>query len=127
VIVEERTLAIRDGELAAEGSWVYAWQRPGSGEVLYVGATGLDPTVRCWLHLHDEDPQVGRVRSHRPEALTGAVTVRAFRLDPTVDRRAVKAAVRRLLETPRKRSGIDDDATAAAADAIVARLRTPTH
>jgi hypothetical protein len=48
-----------DGELQA-GNWVYAWIDE-AGLVVYVGATGLDPRTRVWLHLHDPDPDVGRM------------------------------------------------------------------
>jgi len=45
---------VRDGELQA-GNWVYAWIDK-AGPVVYVGATGLDPRTRVWLHVHDPDP-----------------------------------------------------------------------
>lgn len=60
MILEEQVVAIRDGEIVDTGSWVYAWQRPHTGEIVYVGATRLSPAVRCWLHLEAADPNVAR-------------------------------------------------------------------
>src|SRR4051812_44484179 len=43
---------------------------PVDGErgVVYVGATGLHPAARAWLHLHDPDPEVGRAAALHPDA-----------------------------------------------------------
>jgi hypothetical protein len=54
------TLRVRGGELEGQGSWIYAWLA-GDG-VVYVGGTGLHPATRTWLHLHDDDPEIGRMR-----------------------------------------------------------------
>ena len=60
-------LRVRAGELEAQGSWIYAWLRVGAERpVVYVGATGLHPATRAWLHLHHEDPDVGRVAAAYP-------------------------------------------------------------
>jgi hypothetical protein len=53
-------LRVRNGELTDSGTWVYAWIDQ-AGLVVYVGATGLDPRTRVWLHLHDADPDTGRM------------------------------------------------------------------
>ncbi|MDP9847840.1 hypothetical protein [Streptosporangium lutulentum] len=82
-------LRIRDGDLADSGSWVYVWTL--EGQVIYVGTTGLPPEVRTWLHLHDPDPDVGRVRARHPEI--GSLDVIAFRLPESVPRPRVKIAV----------------------------------
>jgi hypothetical protein len=90
-IVAERRIAVEDGDLTSAGPWVYVWRR--GHEILYVGATSLPPEVRTWLHLHDESPDVGRVRAERPDALVGPVEVCAFRLAEGVDRQQVKRAL----------------------------------
>jgi hypothetical protein len=84
-------LRVRDGELAHAGSWVYAWV--GASGVVYVGATGLAPATRTWLHLHDEDPNVGRLRARYPHSATEELDVIALRLPDGVDRQEVKHAV----------------------------------
>ncbi|MCP4305596.1 MAG: hypothetical protein GY788_12095, partial [bacterium] len=98
-IIEEQTFEVRDGELVGSESWVYVWRRPAAtGEVVYVGATGLPPPARFWLHLHHDDPRLGRVRAEHPEALAGEVMVSAFRLHPSLEGRFVKGAEVALLE-----------------------------
>jgi len=62
-------VCVHDGELDEE-NWVYTWI-DADGAVVYVGATGLDPRTRVWLHLHDADPEVGRM-SARFERLSNA-------------------------------------------------------
>ena len=63
-----QVLRVRGGELAGTGSWVYVWLRAGERDhpVVYVGGTGLPPAVRTWLHLHDSDPDVGRLAARYP-------------------------------------------------------------
>ena len=70
-------LRVRDGELEAE-AWVYAWT--GAEGVVYVGATGLHPATRTWLHLHDEDPNVGRMRARYPQLASEELDVIAVQL-----------------------------------------------
>jgi hypothetical protein len=84
-------LRVRDGEVAEAGSWVYAWV--GSSGVVYVGATGLAPATRTWLHLHDEDPNVGRLRARYPDSASEQLDVIALRLPDGIDRQEVKHAV----------------------------------
>ena len=84
-------LQVRQGELQGSGSWVYAWL--GAAGVIYVGATGLHPATRTWLHLTDEDPNVGRVRARYPGWDTEEVDVIALRLPEGIDRQEVKHAV----------------------------------
>ncbi|MHC4959396.1 MAG: hypothetical protein ACYTGN_13595 [Planctomycetota bacterium] len=118
-LVTEKTVRVRDGEIAGHISWVYVWMRPQSGEVVYVGSTTLPPGARTWLHLHHHDPALGRIRAECPEALRGDITVRAFRLADGLDRKAVKAALVAVLD------GADaaaDEPTLRAAHAIAARL-----
>ncbi|MBA2319331.1 MAG: hypothetical protein H0V93_16365 [Euzebyales bacterium] len=62
-------LHVRDGQIVGDGSWVYAWLLPGTPRpVVYVGATGLDPALRTWLHLNHDDPEVGRVAARYPSS-----------------------------------------------------------
>jgi hypothetical protein len=49
-------------------SWVYAWFSEADQGVVYVGATQLPPQVRTWLHLHDPDPDIGRLAARLPGA-----------------------------------------------------------
>src|SRR5215471_16394819 len=92
---------VRDGELVDGGSWVYVWLRPADERrVVYVGGTGLAPATRAWLHLHHDDPEIGRIRSAYPAAggdLADALDVYAFRMPDDVPRRAVRDAVIRRL------------------------------
>lgn len=100
LILEQQSVEIRDGELTDQCSWVYVWTRPGEPSgIVYVGATTLPPVVRTWLHLHHDNPNIGRVRVNRPDALSGDLIVHAFRLHPSCDRHAVKDVVIRLLDT----------------------------
>jgi hypothetical protein len=90
-------LRVRKGELESGGQWVYAWlARDG---VVYVGATTLHPETRTWLHLHDDDPNVGRMRARYPELAQEELDVLAFELPAGVDRQQVRhSAVARLAE-----------------------------
>lgn len=67
-------------------------------EVLHIGATWLPPAVRTWLHLHHEDPEIGRVRAATPEALEGDVQVWAFEVSEGLDRQTVRRVVMELLD-----------------------------
>jgi hypothetical protein len=87
-------LKVRGGEIVDSGSWVYAWcRKAGNGGVVYVGATGLDPATRAWLHLHDPNPAVGRVLALLPTAGVDSFDVVALRLPSELSRPDVKAAV----------------------------------
>ena len=74
-----------------------------------------------WLHLHHDDPEIGRVRTQRPDALSGDMVVRAFQLDPGLDRQEVKRALLRLQEGALAEG---TDASCEAAAEILARLRS---
>jgi hypothetical protein len=64
VVLQSIVMHARDGELVEDGSWVYVWLRPADERrVVYVGGTGLAPATRAWLHLHHDDPEIGRIRS----------------------------------------------------------------
>ncbi|MGZ8740492.1 MAG: hypothetical protein ACXWZ8_07850 [Gaiellaceae bacterium] len=90
------SLRVREGEL--EGTpWVYAWL--GAEGVVYVGATMLHPETRTWLHLHDDDPDVGRMRARYPGLAVEELEVLALPLADSVDRQRVRhGAVTRLDE-----------------------------
>ncbi|MEM9131680.1 MAG: hypothetical protein AAF962_21450 [Actinomycetota bacterium] len=115
-------LRLTDGAFAP-ASWVYLWRRP-SGEVLYIGATGLPPAVRTWLHLSDVDPAIGRVAAEVPEALTGEIEVCGFAVPTGIDRQAVRRGVQALVEGAPRPADIDEDAWATAGD-IVTGLSSP--
>jgi hypothetical protein len=111
-VIGEQRILVRDGELAATGSWVYVWMA--DDDVFYVGATGLPPVIRSWLHLHDDAPEIGRVRAHHPGALHGSVEVRAFQLADDVDRQRVKQLLLAHLGLAAdEEPGTDDEAAAA--------------
>jgi hypothetical protein len=94
------TLRVRGGDLVDGGSWVYVWVKAGRDRrpVIYVGATGLPPAVRTWLHLHDGDPDVGRLAARYPELARADLDVLAFAVPDGLARQLVKAAVVRELE-----------------------------
>ena len=70
-------LRVRAGELESGRQWVYAWlARDG---VVYVGATALHPETRTWLHLHHEDPEIGRMRARFAELAGGGARRRRGR------------------------------------------------
>jgi hypothetical protein len=79
---------VRDADLDEE-NWVYTWI-DADGAVVYVGATGLDPRTRVWLHLHDPDPDAGR-RSGRFERLADVLLeVLAMRVPDELSRAEVR-------------------------------------
>jgi hypothetical protein len=81
-------VSVRDGELDEE-NWVYTWI-DADGAVVYVGATGVDPRTRVWLHLHDPDPDVGRM-SARFERLAGTqLEILAMRVPGELSRAEVR-------------------------------------
>jgi hypothetical protein len=92
-------LRVRDGDLVAGGSWVYVWVKPAerARPVIYVGGTGLAPAVRTWLHLHDPDPDVGRIAARDAELARQPLDVLAFRVPEPLRRGPVKAEVTRRL------------------------------
>lgn len=108
----EESVEVTDGRIES-GSWVYLWVRPSDGEVLYVGATALPPTARVWLHINHDDPDVARVKADAPAALSGDIVVRCFRIDPTLDRSAVRDALKARLES--RCMGLEDGAHQVAA------------
>jgi hypothetical protein len=55
-----------------------------------VGATALHPATRTWLHLHDEDPNVGRMRARFPQLADEELQVVAVPLPADVDRQRVR-------------------------------------
>jgi hypothetical protein len=80
---------VRDGELVDTGNWVYAWLDE-TGLVVYVGATGLDPRTRVWLHLHDEDPDVGRMAARFERLSDSQLTVLAMSVPEEISRADVR-------------------------------------
>ena len=81
-------LRVRAGELESERQWVYAWlARDG---VVYVGATALHPETRTWLHLHHDDPEIGRMRVRFPAHAADELDVVAVELPEGTDRQQVR-------------------------------------
>ena len=79
---------VRAGELEAGPQWVYAWLAHDG--VVYVGATTLHPETRTWLHLHHDDPQIGRMRARFDELAAEELDVVAVELAVGVDRQRVR-------------------------------------
>jgi hypothetical protein len=50
----------------------------------------LHPATRTWLHLHDEDPNIGRMRERYLELAREELDVLALRLPADVDRQHVR-------------------------------------
>ena len=80
-----------DGELQA-GNWVFAWIDE-AGLVVYVGATGLDPRTRVWLHLHDPDPDVGRMAARFGRLSATQLDVLALTVPEEMSRADVRDAL----------------------------------
>jgi hypothetical protein len=80
---------VREGELVGAGSWVYVWLDD-DGEVVYVGATGLDPQTRVWLHLHDPDREIGRMAARFDRLTTTELDVVAMRVPEEISRADVR-------------------------------------
>jgi hypothetical protein len=90
--LEFTVVPVRAGELDVEEAWVYTWIDP-DGSVVYVGATALDPRTRVWLHLHDPDPSVGRIRAGFDRLMTSSLDVLAMRVPTQVARAEVRDAL----------------------------------
>jgi len=89
-------LRVRAGELEVGSQWVYAWvARDG---VVYVGATTLHPETRTWLHLHHDDPEIGRMRARFAALAEEELDVVAVQLADDVDRQHVRHGAVALLE-----------------------------
>ena len=89
-------LRVRGGELESGGQWVYGWIAQDG--VVYVGATALHPETRTWLHLHHDDPEIGRVRARFAEWESEQLDVVAVELAPDADRQVARHGAVRLLE-----------------------------
>ena len=85
-------LPVREGELADAGNWVYAWVDQ-AGLVVYVGATGLHPHTRVWLHLHDPGPEIGRVAARFGRLAESELDIHAMSVPDEVSRADVRDAL----------------------------------
>jgi hypothetical protein len=86
-------LRVAASDFVGAGSWVYVWWSTDERGVVYVGATRLPPALRTWLHLHDADPNIGRVGALLPEARSARWDVLAFKVGAPESRAAVKAGL----------------------------------
>jgi hypothetical protein len=57
---------------------------------VYVGATGLDPQTRVWLHLNDPDPEVGRISARYERLADAALEILAMRVPGELSRAEVR-------------------------------------
>jgi len=96
---------VRDGELDEE-NWVYTWI-DADGAVVYVGVTGLDPRTRVWLHLHDPDPDVGRMSARFERLADTQLEVLAMHVPGELSRAEVRDV---LGERLREEGLLGDDA-----------------
>jgi hypothetical protein len=88
-----QVIHMENREVVANESWVYVWVRDETNAIVYVGATGVAPALRSWLHLNQEEPAVGRIAAKYPEVggdLSEHFTVIAFPVDQTIERHGVK-------------------------------------
>jgi hypothetical protein len=81
-------VSVRGRELDEE-NWVYTWI-DAAGAVVYVGATGLDPRTRVWLHLHDPDPDIGRMSARFERLADTQLEVLAMRVPGELSRAEVR-------------------------------------
>ena len=81
-------LRVRAGELEQGPQWVYAWLAHDG--VVYVGATTMHPETRTWLHLHHDDPEIGRMRARFEGLAAEELDVVAVELPDDVDRQQVR-------------------------------------
>ena len=89
-------LSVRDRDVVPEESWVYIWIRALTKSVIYVGATGLHPSLRTWLHLNHANPEVGRVTKRFTDAggdITEEFFVVGYAIPPHSSRADVRDAV----------------------------------
>lgn len=110
---EFAVLRVREGDVGEE-NWVYVWLEE-AREVVYVGATGLDPYTRVWLHLHDADPEVGRMAARFPRLSNAELDVLAMRVPDGI----LRADVRDVLGARIAEEGL------LAEDAITDHLQLP--
>ena len=89
-------LRVRAGELEPGPQWVYAWLAHDG--VVYVGATALHPETRTWLHLHHDDPQIGRMRARFDQVAAEELDVVAVELADAVARQRVRPGAVALFE-----------------------------
>ena len=82
-------MRVRDGEVVQAGSWVYTWVDADDG-VVYVGATALEPETRIWLHLHDPDPEVGRMGARFEGVASAPLDVLAMKVPEEISRADVR-------------------------------------
>lgn len=93
-----RVIEVRRGHVASTSSCIYVWIDTTTREIVYVGATGIDPAVRTHLHLSSDDPDVARVKTTVPSALQRQFDVLVFDLPESVSRSEVKSALVAVLE-----------------------------
>lgn len=120
-----RVVRVRRGRIEPAASWLYVWVDVADGAIAYVGATGLDPELRTFLHLTSEDPQLGRVRADVLDVDARDFDVLAFALPAGISRASAKRAlVAHLLEVGHLRGGEStEDSDDGAVRAMVEEVR----
>jgi hypothetical protein len=100
VLEHPKILQVRNGEIQSNESWVYVWIEQISHLVIYVGSTSSNPELRIWLHLHDPNPDIGRIIARRPAAIEEDFEVLACPVPPFTSRSSVKEfLIQRLSES----------------------------
>lgn len=84
---------VRELDIIPAESWVYVWVRSLTKSVIYVGATGVHPTLRTWLHLNHTNPEIGRVAKQFTNA-GGDITEEFFIVGYVVPPQLIRAVVR---------------------------------
>ena len=85
-----RVVHVQQGEIQSYESWVYVWIELNSRRVIYVGSTNLNPELRSWLHLHDANPDIGRIIARRPSASEEDFDVLVYSVPHSLSRASVK-------------------------------------
>ena len=89
-------VSVRDLDIVPEESWTYIWVRSLTKSVIYVGATGVHPSLRTWLHLNHTNPDIARVAQRFTDAggdITEEFFVVAYAGPPRLSRAEVRDAV----------------------------------
>jgi hypothetical protein len=111
-------VSVRDLDIVPDESWAYIWVRSLTKSVIYVGATGVHPSLRTWLHLNHTNPEVARV-AKRFTDIGGDITEEFFVVGYVVPPQLSRAEVRDAV--------VDALSSTSALDALFAGDRTVSN
>jgi hypothetical protein len=118
VKLQSVVVSVRDLDIVSDESWAYIWVRSLTKSVIYVGATGVHPSLRTWLHLNHTNPEVGRVAQRFTDAggdITEEFFIVGYVVPPQLSRAEVRDAV------------VDALSSTSALDALFAGDRTVSN